>query len=75
VPPDELKALAQAKPCCASLAELPFRPIEREGLIKLEIGSDSPAFVFDSGKSFFAAFRLPDWPRPLALHLRTAGSP
>lgn len=73
VPADELEALKRATPCCGSLADLPYRRLEREGPITVEIGPDSPAFVFDGGKSFFAAFRLPDWPRPLALRLRSRG--
>ena len=72
VPDEMLEALARAKPCCASLSELPYRSFEHEGSITLDIGPNSPAFAFDSGKSFFAAFRLPDWPRPLVLHLRSA---
>jgi hypothetical protein len=57
------EGLARAGSCCASLADLPDRKFEREGLLTLEIGPESPAFDFDSGKSFFAALRLPDWPR------------
>lgn len=69
VPAAAMDALARAKSCCASLAELPYRRLEREGSIALEIGPDSPAFDFDTGKSFFAAYRLPDWPHPLEIRL------
>ena len=69
VPAAELQALARAPSCCAALAELPYRPLDREGSLALKIGPDSPAFGFDTGKSFFAAFRLPDWPRPLEIRV------
>ncbi len=65
VPPEEVRALEAAPVCCASLADLPYRPLDREGPITLDLAAGSPAYTFDTGKSFFAAFALPPGPRPL----------
>lgn len=69
VPAETLERLAQAKPCCDSLAQLPYRALDREGEFSLDIDHQSPAFQFDAGKSYFAAFRLPEWPRPLEIRI------
>ena len=65
VPADVVRALSDAPSCCASLADLPFAPLDPSGRVVLDIDERSPAFAFETGKSFFAAFRLPDGPRPL----------
>jgi hypothetical protein len=60
--------LAQTPDCCASLAELPYRdlPVARKGTL-LHLDESAPAFAFEGGKSYFAAFRLPAEGRPLIL--------
>lgn len=63
------KRLATVPACCASLAELPYRNVTEAGTIRAAIGLDSPAYNFDSGKSFFAAYRIDNLPRPLALRI------
>lgn len=69
VPPTLTEQLEKSEPCCRSLAELPYQPIDRQGSVDVIIGNDAPSFAFTSGKSRFAAFRLPDWPRPLSIRL------
>lgn len=76
IPADLTAALARAPACCTSLAQLPYQNLAREGRVSLDIGVDAPAFTFDSGKSFFAAYRITDLPRPARLELtsyRSAG--
>lgn len=69
VPPALTEQLEKSEPCCRSLAELPYQPIDRQGSVDVAIGNDAPSFAFTTGKSRFAAFRLPDWPRPLSIRL------
>lgn len=71
VPADAVRALSDAPSCCASLADLPFAPLDLSGRVVLDIDERSPAFAFETGKSFFAAFRLPDGPRPLEVSVKT----
>jgi hypothetical protein len=75
--PEHVSALDAAPSCCASLAALDWRAIEREGTQRIDLGPGAPAFDFETGRSFHAAFRLPDWPRPLEVRVtgRAAGSP
>lgn len=67
VPEQLTTRLEQAPVCCAALSDLPYQSIPKQGRRQVEIGDTSPAFLFDTGKSRFAAFRLPAWPRPLTL--------
>ncbi|MGL4204889.1 MAG: MalM family protein [Aeromonadaceae bacterium] len=69
VPPPIKAQLANSPPCCSTLAELPYQSILHQGKQSIALNSSSPSFHFDSGKSYFAAFRLPNWPRPLTLRL------
>jgi hypothetical protein len=69
VPPELKVRLDQSPVCCTSLADLPYQTIDRQGRFDLSIDNDSPVFAFDTGKSRFAAYRLPAWPRPLSLDL------
>lgn len=60
---DEVKLereLAAAKPCCNSLAELPFMPPEPNG--KLQATRASPSFDFASGRSRVIALDLRQYP-------------
>ena len=44
--------------CCASFAEMKFAPLTTDES-DVSLGSGSPIFAFDEGKSYFAAFSLP----------------
>jgi hypothetical protein len=59
VPAEEIAPLARAPACCATLAELPFESPPREGPRTVVLDASAPAFEFATGKSFFAAWRLP----------------
>lgn len=69
VPPALTAQLENSEPCCRTLAELPYQSISRQGSLDVSIGKEAPTFAFATGKSRFAAFRLPDWPRPLMLRI------
>jgi len=64
IPAELSGALAQAPACCNALATLPYAPLDRAGTQSLTIGPASPAYPFDSGKSFFAAYRIAELKRP-----------
>lgn len=64
-------ALATAKVCCASLADLPFKPMQHGEPQELEIDGSSPVFEFAEGRSFFAAFMLPSAPAATSLEFMT----
>ncbi|GGA79069.1 maltose operon protein MalM [Neiella marina] len=53
-------SLSQAQSCCASIADLPFQPVELDSITDVLIDQNSPAFEFHTGKSYFAAFKLPE---------------
>ena len=64
--------LSRTPACCESLAQLPYRdaaPDERP--MRVRIDQDSPAFVFEGGKSYLAAFRLPAAARPLLVQVQS----
>ena len=62
-------SLEQATDCCGSLGELPYRDLSDGGLKSVSIDIDSPVHRFVSGKSFFAAYRVVDLPRPAYIEL------
>ena len=45
--------------CCASMAELPIDELQAGGKITFDLGAGSPAYQFDTGKSYFRAYLLP----------------
>ncbi|HLA30772.1 MAG TPA: MalM family protein [Pseudomonas sp.] len=53
------RSLDAAPSCCASLQQLPFTRIGADFSGEVLIDQNSPAFEFDSGKSFLRAFQLP----------------
>lgn len=52
-------ALAAARDCCAALKDLPYAPLPSSGDHETSIDSNSPAYTFGTGKSYFLAYRLP----------------
>lgn len=45
--------------CCGSLADLPYQPLTLEASTDLRFDHNTPMFEFTTGKSYFAAFKLP----------------
>lgn len=63
--------LERAVPCCATLAELPYRPLPGDRTELVDIGEQSPVFEFDTGRSFVAAFELPAVALPYTVQVRS----
>ncbi|SEK76811.1 maltose operon protein [Atopomonas hussainii] len=62
-------ALRAASVCCDSLQSLPFTQIAPDFSGNVIIDRSAPAFNFDSGKSFFRAFALPQNSRSFEIRL------
>lgn len=56
--------LAEAKVCCNKFAELPYAKLALPEMRSVKLDAASPAYIFDSGKSYFAAFEMPPWTTP-----------
>jgi len=54
-----MDALSQANSCCANVANFPYTAIPADFDDLVVIDGSSPAYQFADGKSFFAAFQLP----------------
>ncbi|BBT79395.1 transcriptional regulator [Aeromonas sp. YN13HZO-058] len=52
------QALAKASSCCVAFKDFSYTPLP-EGETLLAIDGQQPAFQFDEGMSYFAAYRLP----------------
>jgi maltose operon protein len=59
-----LKRLDAQPSCCASMAGLPFRQLVFGQRAMVDLTTASPAYLFPSGKSYFAAFMLPPYTGP-----------
>jgi maltose operon protein len=59
--PEDLERLRSAPVCCRTFAQFPFEPLDlrKGGKVTFRIDHASPAFNFESGKSYFKAFSLP----------------
>jgi maltose operon periplasmic protein len=64
-----LADIANAKICCDSYRDFSFKPLAL-GENPVSIDASSPAFMFDTGKSFFAAYSLPPIFTPLEIAAR-----
>jgi hypothetical protein len=59
--PDEVMAAYRNAPiCCSAISEFQFTPLALPGSVETKLDSSSPAFGFDTGKSHFLAYRLPE---------------
>ena len=70
----ELTRELESKPvCCKSPAEFKYQPLDSAGPASFTLGEGSPVYAFDSGRSYFKAYALPE---PLAARkLRVRSSP
>lgn len=64
-------AYQHASPCCEDPAGFDYVRLPEAGTLDVVIGSASPAFEFQSGRSYFAAFRLPEAERPYRVRVRS----
>ena len=63
--------LAQAPVCCQDIRSLPYAPLPVGDSWTVSFRTDTPAYTFVTGKSYFAAYRIPDGALPLRLVVRT----
>lgn len=63
--------LAAAPVCCGSYALMPYLKVGIPETRTVKFDSSSPAYIFESGKSFFIAFELPVWTFPYEVEIRT----
>lgn len=61
----------EASSCCVSLVELPVEPLQLGDKKSFELADNSPAFRFETGKSYFRAFTLPQGPYPYKVTVRS----
>jgi Maltose operon periplasmic protein precursor (MalM) len=59
VSPKVWNALAAAASCCAAMRAFSFQPLPPNGYVDRRIDTDSQAFAFKTGKSYFLAYELP----------------
>jgi maltose operon protein len=71
VTPQARQALESAPPCCASPAQFSFEPLRLGEQLNVRIDAGRPAFEFQSGKSYFLAYRLPDSTTPIEIIIRS----
>ncbi len=72
--PDQLTSLRAAPVCCQGYSEFRYAPLQLDKLQSVKLGPGSPAFEFDSGKSYFYAARLPAYSGPLVLGIESQGT-
>lgn len=53
------ESLQRAGVCCESMAQFRYQPLAEGEGVRFNLDASSTAFLFDSGKSYFKAFRLP----------------
>lgn len=61
---DVMKSFEAAASCCTSMDGFLYRQLSHGQELKVELNASSPAYLFPSGKSYFAAFALPIFERP-----------
>jgi maltose operon protein len=66
-----LAAYERAVPCCTDPALLGFVDLPATGVVDVTIGPGSQLFDFQSGRSFLAAFRLPERSGPYRVRVKS----
>lgn len=60
-------SLNRASNCCATKAQFNYTPLAIEGPVSINLDASATAFNFETGKSYFKAFRLPEKSLPYRL--------
>jgi maltose operon protein len=68
-----VQSLRDAKVCCQSMAGFQYEPLPEGKRVDFQLDASSPAFRFESGKSFFKAFSLPKKQVPYYVRIRSFG--
>jgi maltose operon protein len=66
-----LAAYQRASECCTDPAAFPFEPLPAAGSVRRRIDPTTPLFEFQSGRSHFAAYRLPDGDEPFRVRVKS----
>jgi hypothetical protein len=69
--PTDISLVEATVPCCADPSQFGWQALPAKGSIDFAIDRKSPLFEFQSGRSFFHAFRLPSSGGPYTLELRS----
>jgi maltose operon protein len=72
--PREIGELEQKAVCCESLDQMKFVPLQPDRDTPVKLDHTSPVYAFESGKSYFAAFRLPSNLEGTDLEVKTYSS-
>lgn len=67
----EINKYRAAPVCCQFFSEFPFEELRPGDSKSFDLNEESPAFVFDTGKSYFKAFRLPPFSAPYQVSVRS----
>jgi maltose operon protein len=70
-PRSDAALLAAAQPCCEDPSRFRYAALPADGSVEFTIDRGSPVFEFQSGRSFFHAFRLPALGKAYTLELRS----
>ena len=70
---EQISMLNTTAVCCTSMAEFKYMPLPLTEEKEVTFGAESPVFVFETGKSFFAAYRLPAWSAPYQIRAEAQG--
>ncbi|WP_020406039.1 MalM family protein [Hahella ganghwensis] len=68
------QSLMQAQLCCQSFPDLQYQPLILDQTTVTRLNASSPAYLFDSGKSYVAAFELPRGNRPIDIEISSIAS-
>ena len=68
---DAQDALENSPVCCSSFREISYRLLMPGDTAKVELDLRSSAYNFDTGKSFFSAFKLPQSDTPLEVTVKS----
>ena len=63
--------LGKARNCCESIAQFRYDQLTEGKGVKFNLDETTDAFNFETGKSYFKAFRLPDKAVPYGLRIRS----
>ncbi len=64
-------SLRDAKECCQSMAEFRYEPLPEGKRVDFTLDASSPAFRFETGKSYFKVFSLPKRPFPYYVRIKS----
>jgi len=69
--PALVDSLNQETSCCARFSEFEYMSMPANDELKFSVGPGDRVYLFPSGKSYFKAFRMPEFDGPISLEVRT----